>query len=267
MTDGGIGTLIVKDEGEVVVDTLNVGTQGTITGDGTITVGSATLNNNGTIKPLGRLIVNGTFVQGPGGNLILTVDGTNPGQFDQLVIHGSATIEGNITLVISDDVDGTVPVIEAEEIDGTATVTIVDDSGNTVSETQVELTVGDGSSATTIEVDDGGAVTLGGIAIDIKPDDPNNRINSKSNAIIVVAMLAGIMPSDVTVAIFGPDGTTEAVFIGLGREDVDGDGDEDLIARFRGKDVDFTSNPTEACLTVMAGGQTFKGCDSVNVIK
>jgi uncharacterized delta-60 repeat protein len=72
---------------------------GTITGSGTI-IGNL-INNGGTILPghsVGLISVQGNYTQGAGGALSLEIGGTQPGQFDRLVVTGTATLDGNLTV-------------------------------------------------------------------------------------------------------------------------------------------------------------------------
>ncbi|HKA40252.1 MAG TPA: hypothetical protein VKD25_10810, partial [Burkholderiales bacterium] len=62
-------------------------------------------NQGGTVIPgasPGALTINGNYVQGPGGTLIVEIGGTTGGsQYDQLIVNGNATLGGtlNVTLV------------------------------------------------------------------------------------------------------------------------------------------------------------------------
>ena len=70
---------------------------------------------------------------------------------------------------------------------------------------------------------------------------------------------------DVASATFGP---AQADYVGLSRDDVNGDGIEDLIARFRVRNTGIAVGDTEACLVVTTeAGNTFQGCDSIVVVK
>ena len=70
---------------------------------------------------------------------------------------------------------------------------------------------------------------------------------------------------DVASATFRP---AQADYVGLSRDDVNGDGIEDLIARFRVRNTGIAVGDTEACLVVTTeAGNTFQGCDSIVVVK
>lgn len=112
----------------------------------------------------------------------------------------------------------------------------------------------------------GGGVTE--VAIDIKPGSDVNPINPKSKGVIPVAILTtddfDATTVDVSSVAFGPDGASEAH--GKGHfEDVDGDGDTDLVMHFKTQDAGIASGDEEACLTGVADGKDITGCDVVRV--
>ncbi len=108
------------------------------------------------------------------------------------------------------------------------------------------------------------------VDIDIKPGSDPNSINTKSRGVIPVAVLTtndfDATTVDVSTVAFGPAGAAPAHNGHI--EDVDTDGDNDLILHFRTQDTGIAVGDTEACLT----GQTFdgveiEGCDAVRVVK
>jgi hypothetical protein len=96
------------------------------------------------------------------------------------------------------------------------------------------------------------------VPIDIKPGSDPNSINPKSKGKIPVAILTtgtfdatGVDPSTV---LFGATGT-EAAPVQSALEDVDADGDIDMILHFNTQDTGIVCGDTTASLT----GQTFNG--------
>ena len=103
--------------------------------------------------------------------------------------------------------------------------------------------------------------------IDIKPEGVPNSINPRSNGVIPVAILthAEFAASSVDPATvrFGATGT-EATAVHSALEDVDGDGDTDMILHFRTQDTRIACGATIAFLTGRTfGGQVIQGSDSV----
>ena len=98
-------------------------------------------------------------------------------------------------------------------------------------------------------------VTLdSGMVIDIKPGDEQNNINLKSNGVVPVAALTTDQFDAATI-----DPAT-ARFAGAAPaqwslEDVDGDGDKDVIFHFRTQELNLTEESTEATLTAQLTGQ------------
>ena len=104
------------------------------------------------------------------------------------------------------------------------------------------------------------------VDIDIKPGSYSNSINPKSRGVIPVAFLstADFDTSTVdpmTVVFAGASSARYAV------EDVDRDGDHDLILLFRTEDTNLAPGDTEACLTGKTQDDTpIEGCDSVRTV-
>ncbi|MEJ2646935.1 MAG: hypothetical protein P8016_00845 [Sedimentisphaerales bacterium] len=123
-------------------------------------------------------------------------------------------------------------------------------------------------------------VTLdSGMAIDVKPGDEQNNINLKSHGVVPVAALTTEQFDAATI-----DPMT-ARFAGAAPahwslEDVDGDGDDDIIFHFRTQELDLTDESTEATLTAQlasqmrmmslaqasSGGAVVSGTDKVKII-
>jgi hypothetical protein len=103
--------------------------------------------------------------------------------------------------------------------------------------------------------------------IDIKPEGVPNSINPRNNGVIPVAILtnagfdaASVDPETVR---FGATGT-EAAAVHSAIEDVDGDGDLDMILHFRTQATHIVCGATMASLTGRTfGGQAIQGSDSV----
>jgi hypothetical protein len=104
------------------------------------------------------------------------------------------------------------------------------------------------------------------VDIDIKPGSDPNSINLKSKGVAPVAVLTtdDFDASDVdpvTVEFAGASPLRWAM------EDVDGDGDEDLLFHFKTQELDLDVTSTEATLTgATFGGQPIQGTDTVNIV-
>jgi hypothetical protein len=95
--DGTVGQAMVLGSTELAPTTL---TGGTLSGTGMV-AGTLT-NSGGTVAPgdaPGRLTVAGNYTQEAGGTLGIDLAGTTPGtEFDQLLVGGSATLNGTLSL-------------------------------------------------------------------------------------------------------------------------------------------------------------------------
>ena len=103
--------------------------------------------------------------------------------------------------------------------------------------------------------------------IDIKPGSFPNSINPRSKGVIPVAILTtnsfDATAVDPTTVLFGPTGT-EAASVHSALEDVDGDGDTDMILHFNTLNTGILCGDTSASLTGDTfGGQAIKGSDSI----
>lgn len=114
------------------------------------------------------------------------------------------------------------------------------------------------TAATSIEVE-----------IDIKPGSNPNSINPDSKGVIPVAILTtaafNASTVDPATVLFGPD---EAQAEHWAIEDVDSDGDEDMILHFRTQDTGIKAGDTEAELTgkPLLDGWPIHGTDSVRTV-
>ena len=106
------------------------------------------------------------------------------------------------------------------------------------------------------------------VEIDIKPGSFPNSINPGGKGVIPVAILTtddfDASTVDGETALFGP-GDAEPVHYAL--EDVDGDGDIDMILHFKTEDTGIAAGDTEATLTAQTfGGTSIIGTDSVRTV-
>jgi hypothetical protein len=96
------------------------------------------------------------------------------------------------------------------------------------------------------------------VDIDIKPGSDSNSINPFSKGVIAVAILStddfDALSVDAASVAFGPDGAAPA-HKDAHIEDVDSDGDLDLVLHFRTQETGIAAGDIEATLT----GQTFDG--------
>ncbi len=108
------------------------------------------------------------------------------------------------------------------------------------------------------------------VAIDIKPQNDPNSINPMSGQNIPVAVLTtetfdATQVDPLTVA-FGPNGAAES----HGRshiEDIDEDGDADLVLHFRAAETGLQCDDTEATLTGETfDGQAIVGTDAISTV-
>jgi hypothetical protein len=104
-------------------------------------------------------------------------------------------------------------------------------------------------------------------SIDIKPGSYPNSINLGAKGMVPVAVLT---TDDFDASTVDP-GTVEfagAYPLRWAMEDVDGDGDMDLLFHFKNQELGLDENSTEAYLTgYTKGGEFIWGVDSVNIIK
>src|SRR5882724_3706498 len=108
------------------------------------------------------------------------------------------------------------------------------------------------------------------IAIDIEPGTFPNSINPRGKGVIPVAILTtdtfDATAVDPTTVRFGPNGT-EAAPVQSALEDVDGDGDTDMILHFKTQDTGIVCGDTSASLTGETfGGQAIEGSDSIKTV-
>jgi len=115
------------------------------------------------------------------------------------------------------------------------------------------------------------------VTIDIKPGSDPNSINLRSKGVIPVAILStntavgealdfDAMQVDFSTVTFGPNGAVESH--GQGHvEDVDGDGDPDMVFHFKTQETGIACGDTDATLTGgITGGPQFTGTDTVKTV-
>ena len=188
-----------------------------------------------------------------GGSVIVDASFTDPGIMDT---H-TAEIDwgdGNSEAGTVSELDGSGNVTGSHQyfVVGTyvVTVTVIDDDDAKASDIfQVEVSI--------ISVD-----------IDIKPGSYPNSINLGSNGRTPVAILStGYFDAtivDASTVYFGP-GQAESVHYAV--EDVDNDGDEDMILHFITEELGLVEGDTEAHLSGQtADGAYFTGKDSVRIV-
>jgi hypothetical protein len=100
------------------------------------------------------------------------------------------------------------------------------------------------------------------VFVDVRPRSDANKINPNSTNNINVAIFSGngfdATTVDPTTVRFGATGT-EAAPIHVGRRDVDGDGDRDVVVRFQIPDTGIRCGDTSAVLT----GQILSGASII----
>jgi len=106
---------------------------------------------------------------------------------------------------------------------------------------------------------------VGPVEIDIKPGSFPNSINPGGKGVIPVAILGtptfDVSTVDVGTVLFGPGG---ALPVHYALEDVDGDGDLDMILHFKTQETGIAEGDIEATLTANTmGGIPIWGTDSV----
>lgn len=107
------------------------------------------------------------------------------------------------------------------------------------------------------------------VDIDIKPGSDPNSININSKGVIPVAALTTgdfyAVDVDADTVRFGP---ANASPVHSALEDVDGDGDIDLILHFRTQEIGIGAGDTEAVLTgETVDGRKLEGSDSVRILE
>ena len=113
-------------------------------------------------------------------------------------------------------------------------------------------------------------ITIITAEIDIKPGSFPNSINLKSKGVIPLAILTTANFDATTIdpltVKFGPNGATESH--GRGHiEDVDNDGDQDLVLHFKTQETGISCGETSASLIgETIDGQMIEGADSIKTV-
>jgi len=104
------------------------------------------------------------------------------------------------------------------------------------------------------------------VDIDVKPGSDPNSTNLGSTGVIPVAILTtnlfdATTVDPVTVDFEGASPVHDAL------QDVDEDGDLDLIMHFRTQETNIAASATDACLGgETTGGQAIEGCDTIRIV-
>jgi len=130
-----------------------------------------------------------------------------------------------------------------------------------------------GAGVSPLTFDDGTFTILSPIQeveIDIKPGSDPNSINLKSNGLIPVAILTtpdfDATTIDASTVTFGPDAATMA-HKHAHFEDINDDGEIDMVLHFRTQDTGISTGDTEACLEgTTLDGTPIHGCDLVRTV-
>lgn len=110
-------------------------------------------------------------------------------------------------------------------------------------------------------------VLVQAVTIDVKPGSFPNSINPKSKGVIPVAVLTtetfDVSTLDPATVFFGPTGA-EAAPEHFALEDIDGDGDTDMVLHFRTQSTGIRCGDVSAALKGETfGGQRIEGSDSI----
>ena len=203
----------------------------------------------------------------PGANGKIAFESSRDGNFEIYVMNADGS---NQTRLTNNPARDTEPRWSP---DGTTIAFVTDRDGNP----EIYVMDADGSNEINL-TNNPGLFDLGPswqplpitVPIDIKPGSDPNSVNLGSRGMIPVAVLTtptfDATTVDADTVQFGPGAATK-LHKKAHVEDVDGDGDLDLVLHFRSQDTGIASTDTEACLTGETfDGQEIVGCDSVNVV-
>lgn len=106
--------------------------------------------------------------------------------------------------------------------------------------------------------------------IDVQPDSDDNAVNVDHMGVVPVAFITNddfdALQLDVSTIAFGPAGAPIA-HVRAHVEDVDGDGDMDLLAHFRVERAGIGATDQEVCVTAETlAGASYRACDNVTIV-
>lgn len=139
MTGGGVnslpattlsaGTLSIESQGSTAfTGNLTVNSGATLSMPVSVSISAPTLLNNGTVslsseQNSGNYHLTGNYTQGVGGNLLLNIANTHSAAIDKLIVSGTATLNGTLTVNLdTEDIvvdQDTVVIIEAASVTNT----------------------------------------------------------------------------------------------------------------------------------------------------
>jgi hypothetical protein len=125
---------------------------------------------------------------------------------------------------------------------------------------------GGGGTVTLSDITVTGCPYWTGVTIDVKPGSDPNSINLKSKGVVPVAVLTtdefDASTVDPTTVLFAGASPVRWAF-----EDVDGDGDVDVLFHFETEELGLNQDSTQATLTAdTTDGKHIRGTDSVNIV-
>ena len=115
------------------------------------------------------------------------------------------------------------------------------------------------------------------VELDVKPGSDRNSINCRHNGVVPVAILTTRMAKgdpldfdastvDPSTVAFGPNAASVA-HRRAHIQDVDGDGDMDMVLHFRQRNTGIQCGNLEACLTGQTtNGTPIEGCDAIRTV-
>lgn len=283
---GGSGRVVVRDGGTLMANHIVIGASCVASGDGTYDTPDMVVD--GTLLPgnsPGVMIINGNLSLTPSAKVIMEVNGTGEGEFDQLVVNGSIVADpaATISVIVDQSVDlssteVTLIAIRGDDdqpsSDVTFEITTTDQNGAkqtqtvvaTANDTDLTLAFGEGGTAT---------VFANNLTIDVKPGSDDNSINLSSSGVIPVAILsvngldAPAMIDPNTIELNG----AKVKMVGKSSkslchsEDVNDDSRPDLVCQVLTEGLQIEEGVSEALLTANTfNNSTVEGVDIVRIV-